>query len=269
MALSRPHQLRSKQIAETLRYFDKYDYPLTWDEIKFWSPIPLPRSPSPNLGEGGGEVQKESNFYFLSGRSKIIKMRQQRAKFSQAKWQIANQVGERLKKFPTIAAIFVTGALAMNNCPADDDIDLMIVTYPNTLWITRFFLNLYLDLNSLRRHPRQAQAPNKICPNLWLDLDHLLIPNHNLYTAHEILQARVLWDRAGVHQQFLKQNNWVKKYLPVAYKSQKIFNSQFSILNFIFYPLNSILFALQYLYMKPKMTTERVGLGYAFFHPRG
>ena len=255
MALSPPHPSQNK-ILSPLAYFDRYDYPLTKAELEYWS---------------GAPVRSSRKYYFLPGRLHLVQLRKQRAKFSQAKWEIAREVGEQLKKFPTIAAIFVTGALAMNNCPKDDDIDLMIVTYPNCLWITRFFVNLYL--HQTRRFPKQSRAPNKLCPNLWLDLNNLLIiHNHSLYTAHEILQAQALWDRAGVHQQFLKQNSWVKDYLPVAYKSQlknlgKL--DQLEIRNLWLWPINLLFFVVQYLYMLPKKTTERVRLGYAFFHPKG
>ena len=258
MALPHPRHLQSK-ILSTLTYFDKYNYPLTKAELEYWSSI---------------VVHPSRKYYFLPGRANLVKLRQQRAKFSQQKWQIAREVGEKLKRFSTIAAVFVTGSLAMNNCPKDDDIDLMIVTYPNTLWITRFFVNLYLY--QIRRYPNQTQAPDKICPNLWLDLNHLAIPhNHSLYTAHEILQAKVLWDRAGVHNQFLKQNSWVKKHLPVAYKyltpdpSPNLREGGSNRVGYWLWPLNLFFFVIQYLYMKSKMTTEKVGLGYAFFHPRG
>lgn len=50
-------------------------------------------------------------------------------------------------------------------------------------------------------------------------------------------------------------------------KSQINFKSQKSNLNLVIRILNLVFFVLQFLYMKSKMTTERVGLSYAFFHP--
>ena len=245
-------------LRDTLAYFAKYNYPLTAEELWFW--------------QHGTRISKfkifslNSNFKFQNSNWQL---RKQREEFSKKKWLIAKKVGESLKKFPSITAVFVTGALAMNNCPKDDDIDFMIVTYPNTLWITRFFVNLFLWSN--RRLPGQSQAPNKICPNLWLDTRNLKLEIRNLYVAHETLQAKVLWDRAGIHSQFLRTNSWVKKYLPVAFKFQtsnlkiKPLISNFYYL--IFWPLNLLFFLPQYLYMLPKMTSERVNLGFAFFHP--
>ena len=283
MASSSLPQLKNNSLANTLSYFARYDYPLTYTEIRRWSSKPLPLAPSPgqrheqseNLGEGWGEVQKKDGFYFLSGYQNPIHLRKQRAKFSKPKWLIARRVGDKLSKIPFIQAIFVTGALAMNNCPADDDIDLMIITSPHTLWLTR--LLVYLNIHSFRRKPGVKIAPGLICDNLYLDANSLRLTANNLYTAHEILQAKCIFDRGGTHYGFLTANSWAKDYLPVAYseslKNLKfnnldlISNLKFKISNLLF-PINLLLFWLQYLYMKPKMTTERVGLGYAFFHPQ-
>lgn len=276
MAWSRPPQ----SLLDTLSYFDEYDYPLTYSEIRTWSSVPLPLNPPPSLGEGcKGEVQKKAGYYFLPGRQKIVRLRKQREQFSQRKWAIAKKAGESLRKFPSITAVFVTGALAMDNCPADDDIDLMLVTRPHTLWLIRPWV---LGQLVNRRRPGERVADDKICPNLWLDERHLGIATsadgeRNLYLAHEILQAKCIMDRGSVHRNFLHANSWTRNYLPTAYReSSKKLNSKNSdliknwklkIANLVLWPLNVLFFAAQYLYMLPKKTTERVSLGYAFLHP--
>ena len=267
-----------RQLVNTLAYFDKYNYPLTKKELIFWS---SPLGVVPRKGRGATPFDSKDGLYFLSSRQRIVFLRKQRTKISATKWAIARRVGEQLKKFPSIAAVFVTGALAMNNCPVNDDIDLMIVTYPNTLWLTRFFVNLYLW--RLRRFPGQTSAPNKICPNLWLDTRNLKLEIRNLYIAHEILQAKPLWNRAHIHAQFLRSNSWASKYLPVAYKHltlgpsptakprarEKFRRGKAGSQGEVFWKLLNLLFFLpQYLYMLPKMTSERVSLHSAFFHPR-
>ncbi len=249
------------KIGQTLAYFDKYDYPLTKEELVYWQ--------SADKGSKNVKYQSHNKFYFLSGRQKIVGLRKQREVISQGKWEIAKQVGERLKKFKFIQAIFVTGSLAMNNTKLDDDIDLMVVTSPNSLWIVRFFVNFYL--RTVRRYPHQQLAKNAICINLWLDSDNLQITPQSLYVAHEIMQAKVLWDRNNVANKFLGSNAWVKKYLSNAYKNNqasRINNQRKYIIDYCLLITNYLFFMAQLLYMKSKMTTERVGLGFAFFHPR-
>jgi len=247
-------------LVDTLAYFAKYNYPLTDEELWFW--------------QHGTQISKAEIAKSCKLKA-VSSLRKQRKLFSEQKWLIAKRVGERLQKILFIEAIFVTGALAMNNCPADDDIDLMIITSPHTLWLTR--LLVYLNIHSFRRKPGVKIAPGLICDNLYLDANSLRLTANNLYTAHEILQAKCIFDRGGTHYGFLTANSWAKDYLPVAYseslKNLKfnnldlISNLKFKISNLLF-PINLLLFWLQYLYMKPKMTTERVGLGYAFFHPQ-
>ena len=248
-------RLSRRQILDTLRYFDQYDYPLTREELILWS------------GVRPAKLDNQ-DYYFLPGKQHLVTLRKRREKISLKKWQIARRVGEKLKHFPTIAAVFVTGALAMNNCPKNDDVDLMIVTDPDSLWITRFFVNLFLS--SARRYPGQTTAPDKICPNLWLATPHLRIQTQDLYRAHEILQAKLVWEKAPVQQAFLRQNSWVKKFLPMAYKNltsrKRIPLSLIKERAGVRF-LNVIAFIVQYIYMKPKMTSEKVTLGSAFFHP--
>ncbi len=249
-------------LSNTLSYFDKYDYPLTSEELWYW--------------QHGTQFSKLKIQKFVKNlKFKNLKLHKQREKFSKAKWVIARHQATKLAKLPFIAAIFVTGALAMDNCPQDDDIDLMIITKPNTLWIARFFVDIYLKFLNLRRLPntehRIMNINNRICDNLWLDLNNLTLnpKPYPLYIAHEILQAKCIFDRGSIHHQFLTQNSWVKKYLPVAYAHStkkteyRIPNTEYLIL----WPINLLFFIIQYLYMKPKMTTEKVGLGFAFFHP--
>ena len=260
MASSPPSRSKNS-LLETIQYFAKYDYPLTSEELWFWQHFTkISKFKIRNLN---------SNLKFKISNWKL---RKRREIISKGKWLIAHRVGESLQKIPFIEAIFVTGSLAMNNCKSDADIDLMLITSPNSLWLTR--LLVYLQIHSFRRHPHVTSAPDRVCDNLYLDIKNLELRIRNLYTAHEILQAKCIFDRSNIHQQFLTANSWVKSYLPIAYsESIKKFNNldltsnfKFQISNLLF-PINFLLFILQYLYMKPKMTNEKVSLHSAFFHP--
>lgn len=213
-------------------YASLFDYPLTPAEARLWA-IRLPRE-----------------------------------KYSQLKKDLAVTIAHRFAALPTVIAVFLTGSVAAGNAKKDADIDLMIITQPHTLWLTRLLIFSYLKLT------RQLKSP--ICPNIFLDINHLKIANQNLYIAHEVLQAQCLFDRGGVEPLWLKENSWTKKHLPNAYKF-KIKNLEITCPERsrrenwklkIFLPFELLAFVIQYFYMKPKMTNEKVGLGSAFFHPR-
>lgn len=250
----------------TLQYFDRHDYPLTKKELEFWLHADLPEHTSTV------STEESSGYAYLKNRKKCISVRQSRRNYSLKKWQIAKHFANQLKKIESIEAIFVTGALAMDNCPENDDIDIMIVCAPNTLWLTR--LRVFLLLNGHRRPPSLPEhssdrVSNKICDNLYLDTKHLRIVRQDLYTAHEILQAKCVFDRSNCAQQFLIENAWVKSYLPGAYpqinlkESRNIYSS-----NIVTTCMNAVCFVLQYIYMMPKITHEKISLHSAFFHPR-
>ncbi|MCG2691804.1 hypothetical protein L6272_03160, partial [Microgenomates group bacterium] len=62
-------------------------------------------------------------------------------RFSQLKWRRAKQSAKLLSFIPWIKLVAATGALAMSNCRKDDDIDLMIITAENRLWLTRLLVS--------------------------------------------------------------------------------------------------------------------------------
>lgn len=238
-------------LRNTLAYFAKYNYVLTSEELWYWQ-----------HGSSYSLAQVKKAYPKKLSRSRILK-----EKISKNKWQTAFAAGERLSKISSILAVFVTGSLSMNNVVSHDDIDLMIIVAPNTLWLTRLWVNIIFW--TTRRKPNTKKANNKICPNLWLDTNNLHIKNHDIYRAHEVLQAKLLWERTSIQQEFLKQNKWVEKYLSVAYKTQtKKYKFTKISTNSILYLFNALAFMVQYIYMHSKMTNEKVGLGYAFFHPK-
>lgn len=250
-----------KAIQETINYARFFNFELTTNELHHW----LISSKTHALAS----VTKNSNL------SKTLSpTRQKRALLTQKKLLTLKKILPLLSLLPTIRLIAVTGSLAMDNAKPDDDVDIMIVTSPNTLWITRPFVILILALFSKRRLPttKNKHARNTTCPNLWLDTNALQVPKskQNLYTAHEVLQAQPVLDRGGTYQQFLKKNSWTNKYLANAYTSlvsrAKPYKTS---TNYPFLSwLNIIFFLFQYIYMSSKITTEHVTLHSAYFHPR-
>ena len=244
-------------------YSGLFDFPLTVAEAKYWAI---------NLGDRAGRER-----VVVVG-EKLIRKRKIREKISADKMKVATSIVPLLRRIPTIEAIFLTGSVAVGNAKKDADIDLMIVTRPATLWITRAIVVAVLRL--LKRYPerdKQSLGRDKICTNIFLDTDHLEVRNKNLYTAHEVLQAKCLWDRGGIQGKWLLENKWTEKFLPRAWHSvprgsrpalpagrPALFDRSSLLLS----PLEILFFFAQYFYQKPKQTREKVGWGYAFFHPR-
>lgn len=208
--------MRKKAILQTLAYADIFDYPLKKEEIWRF----LISNKNCQLKEISKTIKKlpavssKKNFFFLKGRKKIVDLRKKRERYSREKMKLARQIVSWLKFIPTIKMIGVTGALAMNNTDEKDDIDLFFVTTKNRLWLSRGLIVTVLFLVGRYRRPQKIK--DMICPNMFLDEDHLQMPKkeQNLFSAHEVCQLKPLWDKEKTYQKFLKANQWVKNYLP-------------------------------------------------------
>jgi len=204
-----------KSIFQTLVYADIFSYPLTFDQLKKF----LITSKKIDFGiddiSKAKGVLKREKYFFLKGRSGIVKGRVKRERYAREKTKIAQKTARILKLIPFIKMVGITGNLAMKNTDQRDDIDFLIITSKDRLWLSRFLVVFLLEFLGKRRHPRDKEVKNKICLNMFLDEDHLKIPQkeQNLFSAHEVLQFKPLWQRGNIYDDFLNQNQWVKKFL--------------------------------------------------------
>jgi len=206
-----------KAILKTLSYADVFDYPLTLPELhQFLIGTKASINDLAKALTEIKEVTQDGQFFFLKKRPKIVQIRQKRFRWSQNKLKIAKQVAKYLKLTPFVKMVAVTGNLAMSNAEQKDDIDLLIVTSQNRLWLTRLLAVFLVELVANRRRPHDQEVEDKICLNMFLAENYLQVPKkeQNLFSAHEVFQAKLLWERKRTYQKFLKANQWAQKYLP-------------------------------------------------------
>lgn len=248
----------------SLKYHDIFDYPLTKADLFRWKIGTKFKIKNLKLA-----IKHKNGFYFISGREEIIKKRIENEKHSFKKIKIARKSARLISKIPTVVFLGLTGALAMNNAGKNSDIDFLIITKKDTLWLTRFWVYLLLKINGHNlRKPGLKNEKDKLCLNMWLDESNLVWDkrDRNIYTAHEIAQIRPLFSRNKIYQKFLYKNTWVLDYWPNAVKinrAQLKINNTKSWVKFF----NKIAFVSQYLYMKEKITREVVTPTRAIFHP--
>ncbi len=279
-----------KAILKTLIYADIFDYPLKINEIHKW----LVGPPAGRAGRKAdliqiekaikkksleSRVKSQGNYYFLSRRQEIVNKRVRKSKQSESYFRKAKIISYLLKIIPWIKLVGVSGALAMGNAGKKDDIDLVFITQKNRLWTSRLLILGLLSLLGQRRK-RQEKArkiAGKICCNILLEEDKLEQTNKDLYTAHEVLQMKVLWQRDGIYSKYLEDNQWAFKFLPnwvgKEWKKEngkwkiKKNNSQFSILNSQFNFIEILAKKIQLWYMKQPEGLERIEDGALYFHP--
>ncbi len=239
-----------------------------------------------------GLIQQSESWWYISGFENHVQNRVKNGNFSKTKWQEAAQAIRLLSYLPWIESAWITGALAMDNACKDDDIDWMIVTTPGRLWLTRLLVLAVAAMSGKRRSWRLSEN-NTWCFNLWLETTTLAMekPRQNFYTAYEILQAVPVLGSSKSQSLFYEQNLWIEEWLSSAARLrnnknrffkkdtfQPIQSSSFAriisaatsllIISQLFTALNSCAYWMQRSYMKRHQTFEKVGLSFAFFHPR-
>lgn len=117
---------------------------------------------------------------------------------------------------------------------------------------------------------------------MFLDEQHLSLPaqERDLYTAHEVVQMRPLWERDKIYEKFLQANEWVREYLPNAteedtrilgYKDTKRKRGKKFLSILVSQYLNICersAWRLQLWYMRKHQTTEIVTPHRVLFHPK-
>lgn len=219
-------------------------------------------------------IIKKATRYTLAGFAINFDKTSKAQKISDKYWQDARRLMTFLQKIPWVVGVAVTGSVAINCAKHQDDLDILIITSPNRLWITRLIVYTYSTLIRKKR-PRGPLHRSGWCFNLWLSLDNLSIPNtkKSTYTAYDFIQANWLVASPELLKLIIKKNNWVWMVLPLA----KISTSKLEItkpnqindglitklLDFV----NLIVYRLQKIYMRAHLTTELVDERAAFFHP--
>lgn len=268
-------QIRNS-IIKTLCYADVFEFPMSENEIfrYYIGEQKIYRSSlSIALGALVRErvIDKSGGYYFLIGRKMLVDLRRERKRESRKKFVIAKKISALLARIPTVRLVGISGSLSMNNCRVEDDIDLFIISSKNTLWITRFFVNLILLVYGRKRSRNDIFGADLICPNMFLAEDKLGISDEkrDLFSAHEVAQLSPVVNKDKIYEEFLLQNAWVNNFIPNSkiitkpsmIRKNTIYDHLMKVLNFLFY-------LPQRLYMLPKMTKEEVTLNMARFHPK-
>lgn len=248
----------------TVVYADIFDYPLTRGELHRWMILSTSR---PMLTK---RIDTAGGYFFLKGRSALVKLRARRKLYQEEKWNIARRAARLLSLIPTMQLIGVTGGLAMNNARREDDIDLFLIVSGGTLWISRLLTTLLMDVFSMRRHPHDVRVRNKVCLNMFVTEQGMTVSKgeRDCFAAHEVLQMKPVWEKAGVYQRFLQANSWVKEFLPNAWKETyhraRSRRSGMQILRLLEPPARNI----QLWYMRGGRTNEVITDTALRFHPK-
>jgi len=201
----------NQAILQTIAYADVFDYPLTTDEIhRYLIGMPTSRGTLRGVLSNGhflpNLLNHSGRYFTLVGREAVIDTRKSRATVSADLWRKAVHYGRIIGNLPLVRMVAVTGALAMDNV-ADGDVDYLIVTESERLWVCRALVVGIVKV--------AARRGVTLCPNYFLAERALQLEERNLFTAHEVAQMVPLTG-LETYERLRQLNRWTETFLPNA-----------------------------------------------------
>lgn len=196
----------------TVAYADVFDWPVKAEEVyRYLVGAPAGRAQVRLALEAGvrsGRLAYEDPYYYPAGRASPVPIRLRRAQVARRLWPRAESYGRLMAGLPYVRGVSVTGALAVGSVEAGADLDYLVVTEPDRLWLCRALVILLVRWAAIHG--------DEVCPNYFLTRRALQFDRPNFYSAHEFLRMAPLagW---GVYREMLAANRWAQYFLPNAY----------------------------------------------------
>jgi len=179
-------------VIRTIAYFDVFNYPLTSQQVYNF----LPRnSVSPKdialLLEEMMEqkiIARCGEYFCLPASDRYIgEKRKNNEKRAKRFILYARMMTRFLKLFPFVRAVFITGSLSKNVASKESDIDFMIVTASQRLWICKTVLSLFRKAALFGSH-------KYFCTNYYVSENNFSHSECNIYSAIEIVTTKPAWN---------------------------------------------------------------------------
>lgn len=200
-------------IFRTVAFFDVLDYCLTAEEVcdrligfrASRDEVLLGLAMCP-------KIESEDEFYFLKGRSGLVKLRVENEPFHRAQWKKVERWRWIFFLTPFLKEVYVCNTLAMTQARPGSDIDLFIVTRRNRLFLVRTWLLILTQLFGIRRHEDKVEG--RFCLSFFVDEDHmdlseLLLRPYDIYFAYWVLLLRPV---DHFSSSVFGLNLWMKEY---------------------------------------------------------
>jgi hypothetical protein len=200
-----------REIIRTISYFDVFTYPLTKAQLASFLACAI-AADSQFDKVLHRLMQKElvhfsQGYFYLSTRTaEIVASRLENERRAYTMLKRARWVSFFLKQVPFVRAVFLTGSLSKHVMPHKGDIDFMIVTEFNRLWVCKMILTGFRRIFLLN-------SKKYFCINLMVTENAIHFPNHNYFNAVEIATTQVIWNTAAFVK-YQKENDWIYNYLP-------------------------------------------------------
>lgn len=163
------------------------------------------------------EWQEFITFYENKLREEKKRNERQREKHEQLKQQFTERIS-CLKKIaesiPEITDIFFVNSYALGSLKETSDIDVLVITKPETLWWTRLKLTIALEFAGLRRKPRHIEE--QFCLSFFITENAMNMSNissgNDVYLYFWTQSVQSLFNKSL--SLWHEQNSWLKTVFP-------------------------------------------------------
>jgi len=199
-----------EKIILTLIYYDIFNYPLKAAEVfRFLGTNHVTEAIIEkeliNLRKRG-LIYQFGHFFSIQNNEHNAQRRMQGNDLAEKLLPIARRQARLIARFPFVRGVMASGSFSKGYMDQKSDLDFFIITEPGRLWIARTLLAFYKRLFLFNVH-------KYFCVNYFIDSEHLVIEEKNLFTATE-LATLIPLSGADLYLKLQKANAWVTDMFP-------------------------------------------------------
>ncbi|MEI7498612.1 MAG: hypothetical protein WCK11_05040 [Candidatus Falkowbacteria bacterium] len=223
-------QTVEQAILKTVAFFDIFIYPLTAWEIFCWSSWPSGADYRLVLIAlekmiVSGRLERGLSFYYLPGRGELVAIRQERYTITAQKFKRALKAVRLFRWLPWLQGVAMANLIGSHNLRAESDIDLVLITAPKRLWLSRLLIGGVTQVLGWR--PRPGYEQDSICLSFWLSNDQLdvqsvVMGERDYYFRYWLAGLTPVYERNHVFYHWRQANQWVYEHFPL--RASRIIN---------------------------------------------
>lgn len=206
----------------TIKFFDLLDFALKTREIHRFlfnqkAILKEVAEALEELKEEGLAKDSRERLWHLPSRSILARSREQKERVSSVLRRRLKFFGWIFRITPYIRTVAIYSNLAFNNASPESDIDLLVITRRDRLWISRLIVTILAFFLGLKKRRFVKIDPGKFCLSFFITEDHLdlsqLSKKSDLFRAFWIVLLDPIYNQ-GLFVKFLEANQWALKYFP-------------------------------------------------------
>lgn len=199
-----------EKIILTLLYYDIFSYPLKAAEVFRFLGTNLVteaiiEKDLANLRKRG-LVYQFGHFFSIQNDEHNTLRRMRGNDLAEKLLPVARRQARLIARFPFVRGVMASGSFSKGYMDQKSDLDFFIITEPRRLWIARTLLVLYKRLFLFNSH-------KYFCVNYFVDAEHLVIEEKNLFTATE-LATLIPLSGASLYLKLQAANAWITDIFP-------------------------------------------------------